>query len=96
MPPRKTNTGRGGAQLFSSHLLKMEEVVAKVQKIAEEVLAHPLALPVAVGIATVLFTVVLFFSLTKKGGKSKKKRTPRATLPAGGTTTVDGVRRSTR
>ena len=70
--------------------------MATVMKAAQELLGHPLALPVAVGIATVLFTVVLFFSLGQKGGKRPRKKSARASAAVGGTTTVDGVRRSTR
>lgn len=66
--------------------------------VATEAAAHPLALPICVGILTVLATVALFFSVGKSGGKQKRRRRSSKLEPAanGGTTTVDGVRRSTR
>lgn len=75
----------------------MEDITQKAAKILEEALRHPLALPIAVGIATVFVTVLVFFSISSAGGKKqKKKRTTKTDAISGGTTVVDGVRRSTR
>jgi preprotein translocase subunit YajC len=74
----------------------MSEVVDQIAKIVEEALQGPLALPILVGLATVLFTVVLFYSVSKSGKKQKKRRSSKADAVDGGTTVVDGVRRSTR
>lgn len=75
----------------------MADLLDQVKKIVEEALKEPLALPVIVGIATVLFTVVLFFNVSKSAQtKQKKRKSAKTEVTAGGTTTVDGVRRSTR
>lgn len=74
----------------------MAEIVDQIAKIVEEALQGPLALPIFVGLATVVFTVVLFYSVSKSGNKQKSRRAVKADGVDGGTTVVDGVRRSTR
>jgi hypothetical protein len=75
----------------------MSEIVDQIAKVVEDALQGPLALPISVGIATVLFTVVLFYSISKSGDKKlNKRRSLKADGGDGGTTVVDGVRRSTR
>ena len=82
---------------YSHKIWKMSEIVDQIAKIVEEALLGPLAVPIAVGIATVFFTVVLFYSISKSGNKQqKKRRSLKADATDGGTTLVDGVRRSTR
>lgn len=73
---------------MDAHAL-LESVVAQ----AHVLLQNPLALPVAVGAAVVLLSVVLLYALSS--GKAKKGRS-KAKKVTGGTTVVDGIRRSTR
>ena len=51
---------------------------------------NPLLIPVCVGLATLLFTVVLLYALSSAGKKGQSNK------EAGGTVIRDGVRRSTR
>jgi len=74
----------------------MAEIVDQIAKIVEETLQGPLALPIFVGLATVVFTVVLFYSVSKSENKSKTRKGLKTDGIDGGTTVVDGVRRSTR
>ncbi len=68
----------------------MDLVLAKVQELG----AQPLALPILVGTAMMLLTVVVLsvLSLSKKSPKNGRK----GNSPATGTRLVEGVRRSTR
>jgi hypothetical protein len=71
--------------------------IDQIAKVVEEALQGPLAVPIFVGIATVLFTVVLFYSVSKSGDKKQKNgKSSKADDGDAGTTVVDGVRRSTR
>jgi len=75
----------------------MSDILEQMMGLAQEALQHPLALPIGVGIVTVLLTVLIFFSVSSSAGKkAKKRKTTKADAPSGGTTVVGGVRRSTR
>ena len=68
----------------------MDEIIS----MAGEAASHPLALPIAVGVATVIFTVLLFYSVAEGSTDSPIEKVIGAEVA--GTTVIDGVRRSTR
>ena len=72
-------------------------MVNYITELVAEALGHPMIVPIGVGIATTLFTVVLFFTIVKstQGHKKGKKKISEGDA-SGGTVLVDGVRRSTR
>jgi len=68
-----------------------------LKETSRQTAAHPLAVPVVVGILTVFITVLVFFRISSSTQK-KNKKTPKgkASIAPAGTTTVNGIRRSTR
>jgi hypothetical protein len=73
----------------------MENAMEQITDLAQEAYAHPLFIPIAVGVVTIAVTILALASTTRKGGKAPRRKAVKAT-PAGGTTTKGGIRKSTR
>lgn len=74
------------------------EAIDKVLNVLKGTSVHPLAVPVVVGILTVFVTVLVFFRISSSVPPKNKKPTKAKSgnAPSMGTTTVNGVRRTTR
>ena len=94
MAEKSTQTCAFLTQTNYIHNIAIMEYVEKAMAFAEEQLKSELATPILVALSTVLFLVIVFYTLSPKSKKTRKAR--KSSTPGGGSVLVDGVRRSTR